>query len=78
MPPIQTPESARLNTGQMRKSKKSITNPNLNRSIRLPKAPPKINPKQNLSLNDLRAFFLSKKIITKIIIKEIMIKRECP
>ena len=36
--------SARLKTGHILKSRKSITAPNRNRSIRLPNAPPIINP----------------------------------
>ena len=49
IPKIITPTvialSARLKTGQIRKSKKSITYPKRIRSIRLPQAPPKINDK---------------------------------
>ena len=50
MPPIVIAESAILNTGHTRKSKKSITKPKCNRSIRLPIVPPKTKARGILNL----------------------------
>ena len=67
--------SARLNTGQILKSKKSITKPTVILSIKLPKAPAKMSERERRYILEARFDVKRKKIIMRQARLENIVKR---
>ncbi len=75
--PPQTATSARLKTGQRRKSKKSVTCPSPNRSQKFAPAPPTIKPKPILPHKLFREILLPRIIKQRIANKFANIDKDC-